>query len=85
MSSEFLGGGCAVGDIFASIRLSLGELQQAAGQRNRSDDIHPVHLHRHSFELTKFAGKATSGVMKDAVMVGGYQEVEVDFVADNPG
>ena len=23
--------------------------------------------------------------MKDVVMVGGYQEVEVDFTADNPG
>ena len=53
--------------------------------QNASDDIHPVHLHRHSFELTKFAGKMTSGVLKDVVMVGGYQEVEVDFVADNPG
>jgi FtsP/CotA-like multicopper oxidase with cupredoxin domain len=53
--------------------------------RNASDDIHPVHLHRHSFELTKVAGKATSGIMKDVVMLGGYQEVEVDFVADNPG
>ena len=53
--------------------------------RNASDDIHPIHLHRHSFELTKFAGKPTSGVLKDVVMVGGYQEVEVDFVADNPG
>src|SRR5206468_5559212 len=53
--------------------------------RNASDDIHPVHLHRHSFELTKFAGKMTSGVIKDVVIVGGYQEVEVDFVADNPG
>jgi FtsP/CotA-like multicopper oxidase with cupredoxin domain len=53
--------------------------------RNASDDIHPIHLHRHSFELTKFAGRATSGVMKDVIMVGGYQQVEVDFVADNPG
>jgi FtsP/CotA-like multicopper oxidase with cupredoxin domain len=53
--------------------------------RNASDDIHPIHLHRHSFELTKFAGIATAGVMKDVVMVGGYQEVEVDFMADNPG
>jgi FtsP/CotA-like multicopper oxidase with cupredoxin domain len=53
--------------------------------RNASDDIHPIHLHRHSFELTKFAGRPTSGVMKDVVMVGGYQEVEVDFTADNPG
>ena len=53
--------------------------------RNASDDIHPIHLHRHSFELTKFAGKPSTGVMKDVVMVGGYQEVEIDFVADNPG
>jgi FtsP/CotA-like multicopper oxidase with cupredoxin domain len=53
--------------------------------RNASDDIHPVHLHRHSFELTRMAGQPTSGVMKDVVMVGGYQEVEVDFIADNPG
>ena len=53
--------------------------------RNASDDIHPIHLHRHSFELTRVAGQATSGVFKDVVMVGGYQEMEVDFVADNPG
>jgi FtsP/CotA-like multicopper oxidase with cupredoxin domain len=53
--------------------------------RNASDDIHPVHLHRHSFELTRIAGKPTSGIIKDVVMLGGYQEVEVDFVADNPG
>ena len=52
---------------------------------NASDDIHPVHLHRHSFELTRIAGKATGGIMKDVVMLGGYQQVEVDFVADNPG
>src|SRR5581483_4929670 len=53
--------------------------------RNASDDIHPVHLHRHSFELVSLAGKPTAGVMKDVVMVGGYQQVEVDFIADNPG
>ncbi|MGA8707115.1 MAG: multicopper oxidase domain-containing protein [Steroidobacteraceae bacterium] len=53
--------------------------------RNASDDIHPVHLHRHSFELTRIAGKPTAGVMKDVVMLGGYQEIEFDFVADNPG
>jgi FtsP/CotA-like multicopper oxidase with cupredoxin domain len=52
---------------------------------NVSDDIHPIHLHRHSFELTKLAGIPTAGVMKDVVMVGGYQGVEVDFTADNPG
>lgn len=53
--------------------------------RNASDDIHPIHLHRHSFELTSLGGKPTSGVMKDVVMLGGYQEAEIDFVADNPG
>ncbi len=53
--------------------------------RNASDDIHPIHLHRHSFELTRVGGKPTAGVMKDVVMLGGYQEAEVDFTADNPG
>lgn len=53
--------------------------------RNASDDIHPIHLHRHSFELTSLAGKPTAGILKDVVMLGGYQEAEVDFVADNPG
>src|ERR1035438_4546997 len=53
--------------------------------RNASDDIHPIHLHRHTFELTSLAGKRTTGVMKDVVMLGGYQEAEIDFVADNPG
>jgi FtsP/CotA-like multicopper oxidase with cupredoxin domain len=53
--------------------------------RNASDDIHPIHLHRHSFELARIAGQPTSGVMKDVVMLGGYQEAEVDFVANNPG
>ncbi len=53
--------------------------------RNASDDIHPIHLHRHSFELTKVAGESTSGIIKDVVMLGGYQELEIDFVADNPG
>ena len=52
---------------------------------NASDDIHPIHLHRHSFELTSLAAKPTSGILKDVVMVGGYQDAEVDFVADNPG
>ena len=53
--------------------------------RNASDDIHPVHLHRHTFELTRYAGQPTSGIFKDVVMVNGYQEVEIDFQANNPG
>ena len=53
--------------------------------RNASDDIHPIHLHRHSFELRSLAGKPTAGILKDVVMLGGYQEAEIDFMADNPG
>ena len=52
---------------------------------NASDDIHPIHLHRHSFELRRLAGRPTAGILKDVVMLGGYQEAEIDFVADNPG
>jgi FtsP/CotA-like multicopper oxidase with cupredoxin domain len=52
--------------------------------RNESDDLHPIHLHRHTFELTNIMGKATAGVMKDVVMLGGYQEVAFDFVAHDP-
>ena len=53
--------------------------------RNASDDIHPLHLHRHTFELTRIAGRATAGVMKDVVMLGGFQDLELEFVANNPG
>jgi FtsP/CotA-like multicopper oxidase with cupredoxin domain len=49
------------------------------------DDIHPLHLHRHTFELTRVGGKPTAGVMKDVVMLGGFREIEFDFVANNPG
>jgi FtsP/CotA-like multicopper oxidase with cupredoxin domain len=53
--------------------------------RNASDDIHPLHLHRHSFELVRVGGKPTAGILKDVVMLGGFQEIEFDFIADNPG
>ena len=52
---------------------------------NASDDIHPMHLHRHSFEITRMAGQPTAGVIKDVAMLGGYQSMEVDFTADQRG
>jgi FtsP/CotA-like multicopper oxidase with cupredoxin domain len=52
---------------------------------NQSDDTHPVHLHRHSFELVTVCGKPTAGIIKDVVAVPPRKQVEVDFVADNPG
>ena len=45
---------------------------------NQTDDVHPVHIHRTSFELTNVYGKPTSGVMKDVVLVKGNQKIEVD-------
>jgi len=52
---------------------------------NRSDEAHPVHLHRHTFELKKIAGVATSGVRKDVVVLPPKSEVEIELVANNPG
>ncbi|HVW71236.1 MAG TPA: multicopper oxidase family protein [Steroidobacteraceae bacterium] len=61
---------------------------------NRSKDDHPLHLHRHSFELrhlgAPLAGDARAaprlrGILKDVVLVEAGTRTEVDFTADNPG
>jgi FtsP/CotA-like multicopper oxidase with cupredoxin domain len=53
--------------------------------RNESGDTHPLHLHRHSFEITNFGGKLTGGIFKDVVVVNPFSTAEVDFVANDPG
>jgi FtsP/CotA-like multicopper oxidase with cupredoxin domain len=45
---------------------------------NQTDDAHPVHLHRNSFELANVYGKPTAGVMKDVVLVKGFRKIEAD-------
>jgi len=45
---------------------------------NRSRMGHPVHLHRHTFELP-------SGVRKDVLLVPAHTKLEVDVLADSPG
>jgi FtsP/CotA-like multicopper oxidase with cupredoxin domain len=52
---------------------------------NKSGDNHPVHLHRHTFEITKVGDKATAGVMKDTINMTRFSTVEIDFIADDPG
>jgi FtsP/CotA-like multicopper oxidase with cupredoxin domain len=52
---------------------------------NKSGDDHPIHLHRHTFEVTRIAGKTTSGIRKDTVNIPRRQSAEIDFVADDPG
>lgn len=53
--------------------------------RNRTADAHPVHLHRHLFELVETFGKPTAGIVKDTVVVPGYGRAAVEFVANQPG
>jgi FtsP/CotA-like multicopper oxidase with cupredoxin domain len=53
--------------------------------RNGSGDQHPIHLHRHTFEVTRIGDKQISGLMKDVINVMPLDTVEVDFVANNPG
>jgi FtsP/CotA-like multicopper oxidase with cupredoxin domain len=52
---------------------------------NRTDDAHPLHLHRHQLEIAEIYGKPTSGVIKDTVVVPTYGRASVDFTADQPG
>jgi len=62
---------------------------------NKSRDDHPLHLHRHSFELRSFGksldGSGTArvnnvgGIIKDVVLVDAQTQAEVEFVADHPG
>ena len=53
--------------------------------RNRTDDAHPMHLHRHQVELVEINGRKTSGIIKDTVVVPYYGRAAVEFVADQPG
>ena len=52
---------------------------------NRSDDSHPLHIHRHLFELVELNGKPTAGIKKDTVIVPAFGRATVDLVADQPG
>jgi FtsP/CotA-like multicopper oxidase with cupredoxin domain len=78
------GAAFAMDKMEAMFHLRLGRRYRLR-MRNGTDDVHPMHLHRHSFELTRIAGAQTAGVIKDVAMVGPFQEMEVDFTADQPG
>jgi FtsP/CotA-like multicopper oxidase with cupredoxin domain len=52
---------------------------------NHSGDEHPVHLHRHTFEVTKVGDKTMSGLMKDTISMPRFSKAEIDFVANDPG
>lgn len=52
---------------------------------NRSGDDHPLHLHRHTFEVTSINSQPLAGLYKDVVVVPANGTVDVDFTATNPG
>jgi FtsP/CotA-like multicopper oxidase with cupredoxin domain len=54
--------------------------------RNKSMDDHPMHLHRHTFEVRSIEKSAEiAGLHKDVVLVPANTTVEVEFLADHPG
>jgi FtsP/CotA-like multicopper oxidase with cupredoxin domain len=62
---------------------------------NKSMDDHPLHLHRHSFELRTLGAPLTAargaapneigGILKDVLLLDAQTRAEVEFTADNPG
>ena len=52
---------------------------------SKSGDNHPVHLHRHTFEVTKVGDTPMSGLMKDTLSLPRYSTAEINFLADDPG
>ena len=52
---------------------------------NNSGDTHPVHTHRHTFEVTKVGNTSISGLMKDTLSMPRFTTAEIDFLADDPG
>jgi FtsP/CotA-like multicopper oxidase with cupredoxin domain len=53
--------------------------------RNGSGDQHPIHLHRHTFEVVSIGDKKMSGLMKDVINIMPLDTVQIEFVANNPG
>ena len=52
---------------------------------NQSAHPHPIHLHRHTFDVVRIAGAPCFGVRKDVIVVPAWQQVEVDLSASQPG
>ena len=54
--------------------------------KNLSTDDHPVHLHRHTFQVQQIDGSPEMhGLNKDVVLVPAKSTAEIEFVANNPG
>lgn len=52
---------------------------------NQSADDHPVHLHRHTFEVVRVGDRRMGGLMKDVLVVPAWKQAEIDIPAVHPG
>ena len=54
--------------------------------KNLSADDHPVHLHRHTFEVTSVGdGPLMRGLRKDVVLAPAKSTTTIEFTAAHPG
>jgi FtsP/CotA-like multicopper oxidase with cupredoxin domain len=53
--------------------------------KNMSIDDHPIHLHRHTFEVTNVGGAPMRGLMKDVLLIPAGKASAVEFTANHPG
>ena len=53
--------------------------------KNLSANDHPIHLHRHTFEITNVGGSALRGLMKDVLLIPAKATSSVEFTANHPG
>ena len=99
--SQFRGHGAMEGWLINGLSFPRSAIAPlVSGQRyrlqliNDSADDHPLHLHRHRFELRSLnlplaasgaAAPELAGVWKDVLLVDAHSRSEVEFVADHPG
>jgi FtsP/CotA-like multicopper oxidase with cupredoxin domain len=53
--------------------------------KNLSTNDHPIHLHRHTFEVTNVGGVSMRGLRKDVVLIPAKASSAVEFTANHPG
>jgi FtsP/CotA-like multicopper oxidase with cupredoxin domain len=66
------------------VRLHRGQTYRLRLQ-NQSDEWHPMHLHRHRFELTRYRGEHIAGIVKDTVLVPPWDEVDLLLTPEDIG
>ena len=52
---------------------------------NKSGEDHPLHLHRHTFELARVNEMPTSGLRKDVALLKAFQTIDIDVTPKQKG